>query len=103
VVYQSKKRKTSIEERRPCEEGKGVCNYEPERLPSTEPMMPAIPILPTQESGAKENDIDVLYTSVKDLHGNDVNIGILSSYYEAHTTGVESLEVGEIVEEPVDT
>ncbi|KAI3924894.1 hypothetical protein MKW98_031145 [Papaver atlanticum] len=41
---QSKKRKISIEEPRPCEEGKGGGNNEPERLPSSEPMMPAIPM-----------------------------------------------------------
>ncbi|KAI3928712.1 hypothetical protein MKW98_024313 [Papaver atlanticum] len=66
VVHQSKKRKVSIEEPRTCEEGKGGCNYESEHPPSSEPMMPAIPILPTLESGAKENANDVLYTSVKE-------------------------------------
>ncbi|KAI3966387.1 hypothetical protein MKW92_046916 [Papaver armeniacum] len=72
---------------------------EPEHMPSSEPMMPDIPILHTQESAAKENDVH--HTSVKDLHGNDVHIGNLSSCSEAHTTRVESLEVGELVEEPV--
>ncbi|KAI3840265.1 hypothetical protein MKX03_010745 [Papaver bracteatum] len=91
VVHQSKKRKISIEEPRPCEEGNGNCNYEPEHLPSSEPMIPAIPILPNQESEEKENE--------KDLHGNGVHIENLLSCSEAHTTGVESLEV---VEQPVD-
>ncbi|KAI3840269.1 hypothetical protein MKX03_010749 [Papaver bracteatum] len=92
VVDQSKKRKICIE----GEEGNGNCNYEPEHLPSSEPMIPAIPILPNQESGAKENENDVLCTSAKDLHGNGVQIENLLSCSEAHTTGVE------LVEQPVD-
>ncbi|KAI3843599.1 hypothetical protein MKW92_028368, partial [Papaver armeniacum] len=92
VVDQSKKRKISIE----GEEGNGNCNYEPEHLPSSEPMIPAIHILPNQESGAKENENDVLCTSAKDLHGNGVHIENLLSCSEAHTTGVE------LVEQPVD-
>ncbi|KAI3842502.1 hypothetical protein MKW92_033893 [Papaver armeniacum] len=102
VVDQSKKRKISIEEPCPCEEGNVNYNYEPEHLPSSEPMIPAIPILPNQESGAKENENDVLCTSAKDLHGNGVHIENLLSCSEAHTTGVESLEVVELVEQPVD-
>ncbi|MCL7048362.1 hypothetical protein MKW94_002283, partial [Papaver nudicaule] len=35
-------------------------------------------------------------------HGNDVNKGKSSSYFEVHTTGVESLEVGGNFEESVD-
>ncbi|KAI3883697.1 hypothetical protein MKW92_038823 [Papaver armeniacum] len=38
----------------------------------------------------------------RDLHGNDVHIGNLSSSSEAKTTGIELLEVGELVGEPVD-
>ncbi|KAI3928708.1 hypothetical protein MKW98_024309 [Papaver atlanticum] len=102
VVHRSKKRKVSIEEPRTCEEGKGGCNYVPEYPPSSEPMMHAIPILPTLESGAKENANDVLYISAKDLHGNDVHIRNSSSCSKAHTMGFESLEVGELVKEPVD-
>ncbi|KAI3842248.1 hypothetical protein MKW98_026038 [Papaver atlanticum] len=102
VVDQSKKIKISIEEPRPYEEGNVNYNYEPEHLPSSEPMIPAIPILPNQESGAKENENDVLCTSAKDLHGNGVHIENLLSFSEAHTTGVESLEVVELVEQPVD-
>ncbi|KAI3893498.1 hypothetical protein MKX03_022826, partial [Papaver bracteatum] len=102
VVCQSKKKKVSIKEPPTCEEGKGGCNYEPEHLPSSEPMMPAIPILPTLESGAKENANSVLYISMKDLHGNDVHTGNSSSCYEVNTKGVESVEVAELVKEPVD-
>ncbi|KAI3844784.1 hypothetical protein MKX03_003428 [Papaver bracteatum] len=69
VVYQSKKIKISTEDT----------------------MMPAIPILPTQKSGIKENGNDILYTSEKDFHGNDVQI--FSSCSEAHTTGDETFEV----------
>ncbi|MCL7036621.1 hypothetical protein MKW94_008655 [Papaver nudicaule] len=47
-----------------------------EHLPSSEPMMPAIPNLPTKESRAKQNEHDVLYTSVKDLHGIGVHMGV---------------------------
>ncbi|KAI3948907.1 hypothetical protein MKW92_028450 [Papaver armeniacum] len=83
-------------------DGKGICNAEPENLPLSNSTMPAIPILPSQESGARENETDVLHTTVNDLHVNDVHIESFLSCSEAHTTGVESLEVGELVEEPVD-
>ncbi|XP_026410560.1 uncharacterized protein LOC113305770 isoform X2 [Papaver somniferum] len=72
-VYLSKKRKISRKESHPPD-GKGICNAESENLPLSEPMMPSIPILPTQESGARENETDVLQTTVNDLHGNDVHI-----------------------------
>ncbi|KAI3992332.1 hypothetical protein MKX01_030053 [Papaver californicum] len=97
-VYPFKKRQASRDDSHPCE-GKGICNAEPEpeNLPLSEPMMPAIPIFPTQETEARENETDLLNTTVKDLHGNDVHIWSFLSCSEAHTTGVESL-----VEEPVD-
>ncbi|KAI3950757.1 hypothetical protein MKW92_044933 [Papaver armeniacum] len=95
------KRKMSRKESHPPD-GKGICNAEPENLPLSEPTMPAIPILPSQESGARENKTDVLHTTVNDLHVNDVHIESFCLVRKAHTTGVESLEVGEIVEEPVD-
>ncbi|KAI3894062.1 hypothetical protein MKW92_026080 [Papaver armeniacum] len=101
-VYPFKKRKTSRKESHP-RYGKGICNAESENLPSSEPLMPAIPILPTQESGERENDTDVLHTTAEDLHGNDVHIGSFLSCSEVHTTGFELFEVGELVEEPVDT
>ncbi|KAI3917717.1 hypothetical protein MKW98_021479 [Papaver atlanticum] len=101
VVHQSKKRKMIIKEPRPCD-GKRICNYEPERVPSSAPMtIPSTPILMTRESAAKENESDVLHTSVKILDINAVHIGILSSCSEVHTTGVESLE-GDKLEEHVD-
>ncbi|RZC49506.1 hypothetical protein C5167_017934 [Papaver somniferum] len=50
-VYLSKKRKISRKESHPPD-GKGICNAEPENLPLSEPTMPSIPILPTQESGS---------------------------------------------------
>ncbi|RZC65193.1 hypothetical protein C5167_008881, partial [Papaver somniferum] len=93
-VYLSKKRKISRKESHPPD-GKGICNAEPENLPLSEPTMPSIPILLTQESGATENETDVLQTTVNDLHGNDVHIeSFFLSCSEEHTTGVESLEVG---------
>ncbi|RZC76288.1 hypothetical protein C5167_000408 [Papaver somniferum] len=72
-VYLSKKRKISRKESHPPD-GKGICNAEPENLPLSEPTMPAIPILSTQETGARVNETDVLRTTVNDLHGNDVHI-----------------------------
>ncbi|KAI3894065.1 hypothetical protein MKW92_026083 [Papaver armeniacum] len=101
-VYPFKKRKTNRKESH-ARDGNGNWNAEPENLPLSEPVMPAIPILPTQESGERENDTDVLHTTAEDLHGNDVHIQSFLSCSEAHTTGVESLEVGELVEELVDT
>ncbi|KAI3894054.1 hypothetical protein MKW92_026072, partial [Papaver armeniacum] len=107
----SKKRKISAEESLPCE-GNGICNYESVHLPSSEPIMPANPIL--QESVAKENENDILDSSGKDSHGKDVSkenisscseaktTGNLSSCSGAETTGAESLEVGELVEGPAD-
>ncbi|KAI3894061.1 hypothetical protein MKW92_026079 [Papaver armeniacum] len=100
-VYPFKKRKTSRKVSHP-RYGKGICNAESENLPSSEPLMPAIPILPTQESGERENDTEVLHTTAEDLHGNDVHIGSFLSCSEAHTTGVELFEEGALVEEPVD-
>ncbi|KAI3914663.1 hypothetical protein MKX01_008022 [Papaver californicum] len=68
-VFPSKKRKIIIEESRPCD-GNGVCNYEPEDLNSSKPIIiPAIPILMTQESVEKENENDIPQTSVKDSYG----------------------------------
>ncbi|KAI3883705.1 hypothetical protein MKW92_038831 [Papaver armeniacum] len=101
-VYPFKKRKTNSKESHPCDDGNGICNAEPENLPLSEPVMPAIPILSTQESGERENDTDVLHTAAEDLHGNDVPIGSSLSCSETHTAGVELLEVGELVEESVD-
>ncbi|KAI3883706.1 hypothetical protein MKW92_038832 [Papaver armeniacum] len=88
--YPFKKRKTSRKQSHP-RNIKGICNDESENLPLSVPVMPVIPILPTQESLARENETEVLRITVKELHGND-----------AHTMGVESLEVGQLVEEPVD-
>ncbi|KAI3924824.1 hypothetical protein MKW98_031075, partial [Papaver atlanticum] len=108
----SKKRKISTEESLPCE-GNGICNYESEHLPSSEPIMPVNPIL--QESVVKENENDVHDSSGKDSHGKDVSkenisscseaktTGNMSSCSGAETTGAESLEVGELVERPADT
>ncbi|KAI3852658.1 hypothetical protein MKW92_003755, partial [Papaver armeniacum] len=61
-VYLSKTRKMSRKESHPPD-GKGIFNAEPENLPLSEPMMPAIPILPSQESGARENETQVLHTT----------------------------------------
>ncbi|KAI3878239.1 hypothetical protein MKX03_005068 [Papaver bracteatum] len=56
----------------------------------------------TQESLARENETEVLHTTVNELHGNDVHVGSFLPCSVAHTMGVESLEVGQLVEEPVD-
>ncbi|XP_026415148.1 uncharacterized protein LOC113310636 isoform X2 [Papaver somniferum] len=107
----SKKRKISAEESLPCERN-GICNYESEHLPSSEPIRPSNRIL--QESVAKENENDVLDSSGKDSRGKDVSkgnisfcseaktTGNISSCSGAETTGAESLEVGELVEGPAD-
>ncbi|XP_026426524.1 uncharacterized protein LOC113322612 [Papaver somniferum] len=47
-VCLSKKRKISRKESHPPD-GKGICNAEPENPPLSEPMLPAIPILSTQD------------------------------------------------------
>ncbi|KAI3894058.1 hypothetical protein MKW92_026076 [Papaver armeniacum] len=98
-VCLSKKRKVSMVEPLP-REGKGICNDEPEHLPSSELILPADPNF--QESVANENEIDIFRTSVKDSHGKDVHIGNLTSCSEEKTTGIESLKVGELVDEPMD-
>ncbi|RZC82217.1 hypothetical protein C5167_045004 [Papaver somniferum] len=87
TVFSSKKRKTSTEKSRPYK-GNGIGNNEPEHFPSSEPMtIPAIPIL---------------HTSVKNSHDKDVRIGNMSSCSGPETRGIESLEVGELVEESAD-
>ncbi|KAI3924825.1 hypothetical protein MKW98_031076, partial [Papaver atlanticum] len=110
-VSLSRKRKISTEKSRPGE-GNGICNYEPEDLPSSEPIMPANPIL--QECMPKEYENDIPHTSVKDSHNKDVPIENISSCSEEKTTwnmsscseaeitGIESLEVGVLIEELVD-
>ncbi|KAI3841925.1 hypothetical protein MKX03_010374 [Papaver bracteatum] len=98
-VSLSKKRKINTEKYRPYK-GNGIGNYEPEHFLSSEPMtIPAIP---------------VLHTSVKHSHDKDAPIGIISSCSGAkttgnvsscsgaETTGIESLVVGELVEESAD-
>ncbi|KAI3969305.1 hypothetical protein MKX01_007345 [Papaver californicum] len=100
--HENTEMKISMEESRHCER-KGICNYEPEHLHSSEPItIPVIPIFLTQESVAKENENDIPHTSVKHSHGKDIHKGNMSSCSEAKTAGIGSLEVGELVEEPVD-
>ncbi|KAI3883692.1 hypothetical protein MKW92_038818 [Papaver armeniacum] len=94
--FLSKKRKLSIEESRPWD-GNCICNHEPKLLPSSEPMeTTAIPISLTQEL------MDIPRSSVKDLHGKDINIGNYSSFSEEKSMEIESIEGGELGEEPVD-
>lgn len=54
--FLSKKREISTEESRPGE-GKGISNYEPEHLPSSEHItIPAIPILQTDWESSPDRD-----------------------------------------------
>ncbi|RZC76292.1 hypothetical protein C5167_000448 [Papaver somniferum] len=86
-VFPSKKRKMSTKKPVPYK-GTGIGNYEPEHFLSSEPItIPAIPIL---------------HTSVKHSHDKDVPIGNMSSSSGAETRGIESLEVGELVEVSAD-
>ncbi|KAI3924818.1 hypothetical protein MKW98_031069 [Papaver atlanticum] len=81
-VHPFKKRKTCRKQSHP-RNIKGICNDESGNLPFS-------------------NETEVLHTTVKELHGNDVHVGSFLPNSVAHTTGVESLEVGQLVEEPVD-
>ncbi|KAI3894053.1 hypothetical protein MKW92_026071 [Papaver armeniacum] len=95
-VFLSKKRKINTEESRPGD-GKGIGNHE------SEPMtVPGTPILRTLEFMIKENEKDIPHTSVKHTHGINVPKRNMSSCCGAETTGIGSLEIGELAEEPVD-
>ncbi|XP_026427883.1 uncharacterized protein LOC113323758 [Papaver somniferum] len=95
-LFLSKKRKISTEESRPGD-GKGIGNHE------SEPMtIPGTPILRTLEFVIKEKEKDIPHTSVKHSHGINVPKRNMSSCSGAETTGIGSLEMGELAEEPVD-
>ncbi|RZC76285.1 hypothetical protein C5167_000414 [Papaver somniferum] len=89
----SKKRKTSIVESHPYDEN----------LHSSEPLIiPALPILMTQESVAKGKENNIPHASVEDSRGEDAHTGNMSSCSGAKNMGVKSLEVDEHVQESVD-
>ncbi|XP_026412409.1 uncharacterized protein LOC113308141 isoform X1 [Papaver somniferum] len=50
----------------------------------------------------EENENNIPHASVKDYRGKHVQIGNMPSCSGSKTTGVESLEVGELLKEPVD-
>ncbi|XP_026415153.1 uncharacterized protein LOC113310637 isoform X2 [Papaver somniferum] len=83
-VFLSKKGKISTKQSCPCN-GKGIGNCEPEHM--------TIPAIPNQEPVVRENENDIPHTSVEHSHGKAVPKG--------KTTGIKSLEVVQLVEDPV--